>query len=298
MESFAKGLETQRTKGDISMSSVANLNQLVTVPFHGNKLFIVEHNNEPYTPMKPIVEGMGLTWQPQLAKLNSNAKRWGITKIVIPTLGDLQEMVCLPLRKIFGWLMTISPNKVKLELKPTIEKYQNECDDVLWQYWNNKLKTNSDQRTPLRRACDRLAVTNMLTSDAYKIVWEQYGVNDIDQIPLDRLAEATAFVYEMILRLQKTEVNKQPTDKQLYEILHAAISSHHQLHRMTKSLAVTLHVRDTIDYQLRSLREDIIKTMKFAHDQGLRNKLGLPLVSHEARLNAWDGASWSIAVLA
>lgn len=87
-----------------------------------------------------------------------------------------------------------------------------------------------------------------------------------------------------------------PTDKELYEILHAAISSHHQLHRMTKSLAVTLHVRDTIDYQLRGLREDIIRAVKFANNQNLYNKLGLPLVSHDARLNAWDGASWSIAV--
>ena len=188
------------------MSSVSNPSQLVTVPFHGNKLFIVEHNNEPYTPMKPIVEGMGLDWGTQYRKLAGNMKRWGIVKMTIPTLGDLQEAICLPLRKIFGWLMTISPNKVKPEVKPTIEMYQNECDDVLWQYWNNKLKTNSDQRTPLRRACDRLAVSNMLTSDAYKIVWEQYGVSDIDQIPLDKLPEAVAFVYEMLLRLKSADI--------------------------------------------------------------------------------------------
>lgn len=107
----------------------------ITVPFHSAELYLVEHNGQPYTPMKPIVEGMGLAWQSQLAKFNSNAKRWGITKIVIPTLGDLQEMVCLPLRKLFAWLMTISPNKVKPELRDTVIMYQNECDDVLWDYW-------------------------------------------------------------------------------------------------------------------------------------------------------------------
>ncbi|ENM5751831.1 hypothetical protein CW613_000002 [Vibrio mimicus] len=32
----------------------------ITVPFHGSSLFIVEHNGEPYTPMKHIVEGMGM----------------------------------------------------------------------------------------------------------------------------------------------------------------------------------------------------------------------------------------------
>lgn len=71
----------------------------ITVPFHNAELYLVEHDGQPYTPMKPIVEGMGLAWQSQLAKLNANPQRWGITKIVIPTLGDLQEMVCLPLRK-------------------------------------------------------------------------------------------------------------------------------------------------------------------------------------------------------
>ena len=31
--------------------------------------------------------------------------------------------------------MTISPNKVKAELRNTITRYQEECDEVLWQYW-------------------------------------------------------------------------------------------------------------------------------------------------------------------
>ncbi|ENT2146283.1 phage antirepressor N-terminal domain-containing protein, partial [Acinetobacter baumannii] len=104
----------------------------ITVPFHNAELYLVEHDGQPYTPMKPIVEGMGLAWQSQLAKLNANPQRWGITKIVIPTLGDLQEMVCLPLRKLLAWLTTISPNKVKPELRDTVIMYQNECDDVLW----------------------------------------------------------------------------------------------------------------------------------------------------------------------
>ncbi|MFX6152907.1 phage antirepressor N-terminal domain-containing protein, partial [Acinetobacter baumannii] len=44
----------------------------ITVPFHNAELYLVEHDGQPYTPMKPIVEGMGLAWQSQLAKLNAN----------------------------------------------------------------------------------------------------------------------------------------------------------------------------------------------------------------------------------
>ncbi|GKP95958.1 hypothetical protein NUKP71_49640 [Klebsiella quasipneumoniae] len=32
----------------------------ITVPFHGSALYVVNHNGELYTPMKPIVKGMGM----------------------------------------------------------------------------------------------------------------------------------------------------------------------------------------------------------------------------------------------
>jgi hypothetical protein len=48
------------------MTSLAIADRTINVPFYGNSLFVVEHNGEAYTPMKPIVEGMGITWQSQL----------------------------------------------------------------------------------------------------------------------------------------------------------------------------------------------------------------------------------------
>lgn len=40
----------------------ASMPNQIKVPFHGSNLFIIDHNGEPYTPMKPIVEGMGMSW--------------------------------------------------------------------------------------------------------------------------------------------------------------------------------------------------------------------------------------------
>lgn len=117
-------------------------NTLIPVPFRGVTLYVTEHQGQPFTPMKPIAEGMGLAWQPQHAKLKSHKQRWGITEMVIPSEGGEQTMTCLPLRKLPGWLMTIYPNKVKPEIRETIIAYQNECDDVLWQYWNQGQATN------------------------------------------------------------------------------------------------------------------------------------------------------------
>ncbi|RIQ48456.1 hypothetical protein D0844_17200, partial [Bordetella avium] len=122
----------------------------IEVPFHGAVLLVVEHNGQPYVPMKPVVEGMGMAWQPQHRKLAAAEKRWGITILMIPSNGGNQEAVCLPLRKLPGWLMTISPNKVRPELREKVITYQNEADDILWDAWQQKAATPSTPRIDVR----------------------------------------------------------------------------------------------------------------------------------------------------
>ncbi len=116
------------------LNKVDTMTNTITVPFYDNELYVVEYNNEPYVPMKPIVEGMGLDWKSQFSKIKSRFSK-GMVEITIPTKGGEQSMLCLALRKLAGWLHTISPNKVKPEIRDKVIKYQEECDDVLYQYW-------------------------------------------------------------------------------------------------------------------------------------------------------------------
>lgn len=129
--------------GKGSSQSKANAMNTITVPFHGSALFVVNHNGEPYTPMKPIVEGMGLDWMGQFRKLKSRFAT-SIEEISIQLPGDIQRrnVVCLPLRKLAGWLQTISPNKVKPEIRDRVIQYQDECDDVLYEYWTKGVAVN------------------------------------------------------------------------------------------------------------------------------------------------------------
>lgn len=118
-------------------------NALIPVPFRGATLYIVNHEGQPYTAMRPIAEGMGLSWQGQHEKLSANKERWSIKEILtVAEDGKQRAQVCMSLRKLPGWLMTIYPNKVKPEIRDTIIAYQNECDDVLWQYWNQGQAVN------------------------------------------------------------------------------------------------------------------------------------------------------------
>lgn len=114
----------------------------ISVPFHGSNLFVVEHDGQPFVPMRHIVEGMGLNWASQYTKLTNSKDRWGVVIITTPSPSGMQETLCLPLRKLSGWLMTLQPNKVRPEIRGKIVTYQNECDSVLWDYWANGAAVN------------------------------------------------------------------------------------------------------------------------------------------------------------
>ncbi|EEC8560625.1 phage antirepressor N-terminal domain-containing protein [Escherichia coli] len=130
---------------------------MMTVPFHGDSLYVVNHNGEPYVPMKPIVEGVGLDWKTQYRKLKQRFNSC-MVEMTIQLPGDTQRrpVICLALRKLAGWLQTISPNKVKLKIRDKVIQYQEECDDVLYEYWTKGFVVNPRQMSvmeELNQAC-------------------------------------------------------------------------------------------------------------------------------------------------
>jgi hypothetical protein len=122
---------------------------LIPVPFQGTMLFVVEHAGQPYTPMRPIVEGMGLDWKSQYRRLTDDKNRWGVVMMTIPSKGGFQETLCIPLRKVTGWLMTIETRRIRPELRANVRAYQNECDGVLWRHWT---QGRGQQPAPLPRS--------------------------------------------------------------------------------------------------------------------------------------------------
>ncbi|MFM5143027.1 phage antirepressor N-terminal domain-containing protein [Aeromonas veronii] len=116
------------------MNTSISISTPINVPFRGNNLYLVEHQGNPYVPMKPVVEGMGLVWAAQFVKLKSKFSK-GISEIEIPSAGGNQVMTCLPLRKLPAWLYSVQPGKVSPVIREKVVAYQEECDEVLWQYW-------------------------------------------------------------------------------------------------------------------------------------------------------------------
>lgn len=180
---------------------------LITVPFHGNNLFIVNHNNEPYTPMKPIVEGMGLDWAAQFTKLKQRFASTIVEIAMVANDGKERLMTCLPLRKLFGWLNSISPNKVNPEIRDTVIMYQNECDDALYAYWTKGVAINphaTQQALPTPPTNLHLALTKTIKaigkgsrqnySTLYTRVYDKFQVNSYKELTVEQCQAAIEFV--------------------------------------------------------------------------------------------------------
>lgn len=71
--------------------------QLSPVTFHGDTIFCIDYQNQPYTPMKPIVENLGLDWATQFRKLKNNESRWGIVIMTTAIRGTVTMFVTVPL---------------------------------------------------------------------------------------------------------------------------------------------------------------------------------------------------------
>lgn len=142
------------------------MNELTTVDFHGAKLVAVKGATpaETLVAMKPVVEGMGLTWQVQHRKLMAHpVLSKGITEMVMPSPGGEQRMVALPLSRLNFWMATIHTNKIEdADLRAKVIEYQEECADVLFAHFfakaGGELPAKPDELT---RRIDGIARTTV-----------------------------------------------------------------------------------------------------------------------------------------
>ena len=116
-----------------------NRNEIVYVNIHGNPVPTVLYNGKPHVGMKALCEQMGLQWEAQLKRIKRDENlSQGMSMMDIPSNGGTQEMVCLPLDMINGWLFGIDASRVKEDIRARVLAYQRECYVVLYNYWHGK----------------------------------------------------------------------------------------------------------------------------------------------------------------
>lgn len=213
------GVQARASVNEINVREEIVMGDIITaaaksnvVLFRSATLLLIEKDGQPFVPMKPVVEGMGLAWAAQTVKLNSNKDRWGVSMIETPSNSGVQQYLCIPLKKLFGWLMTLHPSKVREEIRTEILAYQNECDEVLWLHWNRgrvgsevgasvaaKLLGLDGARTisnVIRNRVARLDSEHQRSAGARisSALHARFGVPRIELIPADQMDSACNFV--------------------------------------------------------------------------------------------------------
>ena len=175
-----------------------------TISFNNQSLITVEQNGNHYVAMKPICENIGLAWESQVLRIKRDeVLSQGMIVMIIPTNGGNQNMICLPIEYLNGWLFGIDINRCNPEIRDTLIKYKKECYQALHDYWFNgkaERKTTVDDRTGLRNAVNMLvSKKGLIYSDAYNLVHQYMNVERIEDIPADKLQSAVEYVHRIVL---------------------------------------------------------------------------------------------------
>ena len=173
--------------------AVAKINQI--------DLLVIE-NGQKMVPIKPICEILGVDFEPQRKKLKSDAilSSTASLKEATGSDGKQYEMVCLPLKFVFGWLFTINPDRVSPDAREAVLRYKLECYNVLYRHFadyhdffeyrsrlmEEKVKVLTQVREQFKQAKERISEAKRELQEVLDLTYQQYRESSAQmQIPFN-----------------------------------------------------------------------------------------------------------------
>lgn len=191
------------------MNSIAILEAVNTsyVPFNGQQIITAMAAGVAYVAMKPIVENLGMSWSTQQTKLMKQISKFNCVHMnMVAADGKLRKLLCLPLKKLNGWLFSINPEKIRADIRDKLIQYQEECFTVLHDYWtkgkaeNARKKTSVDDRTPLRDAVNMLvSKKHLMYPEAYAMIHQRFNVESIEELDASQIPQAVEYIHRVVL---------------------------------------------------------------------------------------------------
>ncbi|END9753359.1 phage antirepressor Ant [Escherichia coli] len=191
------------------MNSIAILEAVNTsyVPFNGQQIITAMAAGVAYVAMRPIVENLGMSWGTQQQKLMKQLDKFNCIHMnMVAADGKLRKLLCLPLKKLNGWLFSINPEKVRADIRDKLIQYQEECFTVLHDYWtkgkaeNARKKTSVDDRTPLRDAVNMLvSKKHLMYPEAYAMIHQRFNVESIEELDASQIPQAVEYIHRVVL---------------------------------------------------------------------------------------------------
>lgn len=119
---------------------VPGAERLALVPFEGHHILTVARPDGVFVVMKPIVEALGLDWNGQYQRIHRHAAlREGVSFTHIPSGGGQQQAVSLRLEQFHGWLVTLTPDRVRDPARrEIIVRYQERAFRAVFDHFHGK----------------------------------------------------------------------------------------------------------------------------------------------------------------
>ena len=197
-------------------------NQISTqvISFHGSELITLKVDDVIYTAVRPIVEALGLSWGSQQRKLENSKEKFSCTHMkTTGNDGKTYEMLCMPLKKLNGWLFSINPEKVRADLREKVIQYQEECFEALYNYWHfgkAERTINPEQQQAIQEAVVKAHHrTGMSYAEIYRQLKSLFKVGKYDQLKPSQFEGAINFLttlgnsYPPIDRMDNLELTEQ-----------------------------------------------------------------------------------------
>lgn len=215
-----------------------------TISFYGSELITLKVEDVIYTAVKPIVEAIGLDWGGQQQKLSKSSDKFNCRDIsIVAKDGKIRQMLCMPLKKLNGWLFSINPEKVRPDLKDRVIQYQEECFEALYNYWHfgkAERKTTTDERTGLRQAVSALvSKKGLIYSDAYSLIHQRFNVEHIDELTPEQVGMAVEYVHKIYLEGELIIDEPKKEDEQLLGLLVSAYHFCYEAHELREKIVKT-----------------------------------------------------------
>lgn len=209
------------------------------VDFYGDTIVaVLVHQtdaDEPeiYVPIRPITDYLGVSWSGQRERILrdpvlAEAYR-GVRVTRTPEEGGTQEMSCLPIKYMHGWLFGINVNRVKEEHREKIILYKREIYDVIWQSFRTEALQAlgqepevAEEQAALVYIAEMGRAITQLAEEQIQLTGRVSDVEDLAQGAHERLDTAAKVISNMMRRQDYLEARISPgkpiTEEQAAEI--------------------------------------------------------------------------------
>ena len=236
---------------------------------------------EIYVPIRPICEQLGLAWSSQLQRLRRDPilseEILGVFVTNTPgTGGGTQEMICLPLDFLNGWLFGVSANRVRDDIRPALLRYQRECYRVLAAAFTNTATAVTDDwmtTSPESRAA--LLQIREMGQAIMQMAEEQLRI-------MQRLDKAAIVVGQHGHRISSLEQRLAPLERQLSPREAITDEQASDIAQKVKAVGMMLTEKDSSRNQFQAIFSELHRRFRVTSYKNIRQS------QYQAVLNFLD----------